>query len=394
MSEGKHAMHAAEGPMRVAADQELVRVRRKRKGSKHYRPLLLGTLAVLSLFVIVIAGVALWGMTLQRSMSIDEGERESLQDALAQAADPVTGTSSAPARPESSAFYALLVGSDERDGLYGARGDVLVLVRVDLDNSVIHLVSIPRDTMVTIPGVIGTQKINASYHLGDGGAARAVRTISEFAGVPISHYAEVDFVGVQQVVDSLGGVWVDVPEAVTTNSGAYFPAGDQLLDGQRALMLARERYHVTGGDFGRASMQRQIIAAIIRQILQSSPAEVPGLVTKLAEAVSTDYSVPELIQLAMDASGTTPTIYSCVCPSYAIDINGVSYVAPMFDRWQDMMRRVDAGLDPNDTSQEIPEPQASDTTLGAAPNSPAEHDYQGLLEDHPFTTDLVTDQGI
>ncbi|MBR3385547.1 MAG: LCP family protein, partial [Atopobiaceae bacterium] len=119
-------------------------------------------------------------------MSIDEGERESLQDALAQAADPVTGTSSAPARPESSAFYALLVGSDERDGLYGARGDVLVLVRVDLDNSVIHLVSIPRDTMVTIPGVIGTQKINASYHLGDGGAARAVRTISEFTGVPIS----------------------------------------------------------------------------------------------------------------------------------------------------------------------------------------------------------------
>ena len=96
----------------------------------------------------------------------------------------------------------------EGDG--ASRADVTMLCRIDPDIATVDLVSIPRDTMVEIDGY-GTQKINAAYSFG--GAAGAVETVSQFAGVDISHYAEVHFEELESVVDELGGIWVNVPEA-------------------------------------------------------------------------------------------------------------------------------------------------------------------------------------
>ncbi|MBM6893274.1 LCP family protein, partial [Enorma massiliensis] len=98
--------------------------------------------------------------------------------------------------------------------------------------------------------------------------AMAVRAVSEFAGVPISHFVSVHFEELEEIVDMLGGVWVDVPESFSAgNGGMSFKAGNQLLTGEQALAYARERYHVSGGDFGRAQAQRQIVEAVIRQVL-------------------------------------------------------------------------------------------------------------------------------
>ena len=73
------------------------------------------------------------------------------------------------------------------------------------------MVSIYRDTMVELPGY-GKQKINAAYAFG--GPSLAVKTVSKLAGVPIHHYAEIDFNGFEDVVNALGGVEVDVPMAI------------------------------------------------------------------------------------------------------------------------------------------------------------------------------------
>ncbi|CDD78428.1 cell envelope-related function transcriptional attenuator common domain protein [Cryptobacterium sp. CAG:338] len=98
-----------------------------------------------------------------------------------------------------------------------------ILARVDPKEKEVTLISIPRDTQVDIPGH-GTQKINAAYAFG--GASLAVDTVSELAGVPISHYAEIDFDGFKAVVDALGGIEVDVPMEINDDmAGGHVDAG-------------------------------------------------------------------------------------------------------------------------------------------------------------------------
>lgn len=206
--------------------------------------------------------------------------------------------------------------------------------------------------MIEIEGH-GTQKINAAYAFG--GPSEAVKTLSTFAGVPITHYVEVHFEELKDVVNELGGIQVNVPEGFYSDtSGLTIDAGEQTLDGDQALAFARERHAVSGGDFSRAQAQRMIIEAIVKKVLAASPTEIPGTVESLARCVTTDYSVTDLVSLALTFKDKGLTMYSAACPSYTLNQDGISYVGTQYKEWQDMMRRVDAGLDPADTSVEIP----------------------------------------
>ena len=281
-----------------------------------------------------------------------------------------------------------IFGSDARKGETASRSDVTMLARIDPDKGVVDLVSVPRDTMIEIEGH-GTQKINAAYAFG--GPSEAVKTLSTFAGVPITHYVEVHFEELKDVVNELGGIQVNVPEGFYSDtSGLTIDAGEQTLDGDQALAFARERHAVSGGDFSRAQAQRMIIEAIVKKVLAASPTEIPGTVESLARCVTTDYSVTDLVSLALTFKDKGLTMYSAACPSYTLNQDGISYVGTQYKEWQDMMRRVDAGLDPADASVEIPEPQASDTELGAATNARSPQDYEGLLEGAMTTDDVKT----
>ena len=354
---------------------------RRVKKKKSKLPKILITVFAVLFVLVVCAGIALalWVNSLNESMGFeDEAQKQELMRVLAPSNDGQNAQ-------ESSAFYMLILGSDAREGDGASRADVTMLCRIDPDTATVDLVSIPRDTMVEIDGY-GTQKINAAYSFG--GAAGAVETVSQFAGVDISHYAEVHFEELESVVDELGGIWVNVPEAFQAGN-ISFDAGEQKLNGEQALAFARERHNVSGGDFGRAQAQRIIVQAIIKQVLNTPPAELPSIVGKLASSVSTDYSVTDLVSLAQTFQGKSLVMYSAVCPSYSLSRDGVSYVATMFDEWRAMMQRVDAGLDPSDTEASIPEPQAEDERLGAASNSPAPRHYAGLAENAGLTTDDV-----
>lgn len=257
-----------------AGGEELRRVKKKKHKALKYVGIGCGSL--LALVVVFVAIFAVWFGMLGSSMSIkDDAERQELEEELT------------PVNSASDPFYVLILGSDARESDSGSRSDVIMLARVDPSVGSVSLVSIPRDTMVTING--STQKINAAY--AHGGSAMAVRAVSEFAGVPISHFVSVHFEELEEIVDMLGGVWVDVPESFSAGGGMRFEAGNQLLNGQQALAYARERYHVSGGDFGRAQAQRQIVEAVIRQVLASSPVELPGLIGQLANCITTDLSV-------------------------------------------------------------------------------------------------------
>ncbi|MEV7346813.1 LCP family protein [Streptomyces sp. NPDC093544] len=176
----------------------------------------------------------------------------------------------------------LLIGSDSRSELTPEQRKELHVGNDDVQNTdtimLLHygksgpyLVSLPRDSYVDIPGH-GKNKINAAYALG--GAKLLTRTVEQATGLNLDHYAEVNFLGFVDVVDSLDGVTICVAKGGLhdTKSGADFDAGCQRMNGTQALAYVRARYSDPLGDLGRVKRQRQLVSAVADKAL--SPAVV------------------------------------------------------------------------------------------------------------------------
>ena len=261
-------------------------------------------------------------------------------------------------------FYMLLLGVDqdeERTEEWGAdqsnyRTDSIILARIDPPNKKVTLISIPRDTMVDM-GEHGTQKINAAYSFG--GAAYMVEQVSKLAGVNISHYAELNFEEFTSIVDTLGGVEVTLPVAVSDMEYADIdlPAGTQTLNGAEALGLCRSRHAYDaygGGDFYRSANQRMVIAAIIKKVLAQPASSLPGIVTAMADSVVTDLSVDQIVglALAMKDLNTDNDIYAGQLPTVSEYTDDVWYEEIDNVSWAKMMSRVKAGKPPYENDDE------------------------------------------
>lgn len=318
-------------------DSDLVRVRKKRKKHGKAKKVLLIVLAVIvALCVAVGAAAALYMNSISDSMKMDSQQQSELDTVLSES------TVQEP-------YYVLLLGSDARANDTASRSDTIILARIDANVGKATLVSIPRDTKVEIEGH-GTQKINAAYAFG--GPAGAVEAVENMSGVEISHYAEIHFDELEKAVDQLGGIWVDIPESNdqtgASNTGVELNAGMQRLNGEQALTFARERYGYNEGDFQRAENQRIIVQAIADTVLSLPPTELPGAVQSLANCISTDYSLDELVNLAQTFQQAEHYyFYSAMVPSTTKTIDGVSYTITLEDEWADMMQMVDTGQDPS-----------------------------------------------
>ncbi|WP_278980615.1 LCP family protein, partial [Adlercreutzia equolifaciens] len=220
---------AAGGSQSFAATDSLARAKAARKKSRG-KKIALGIAAAL---VVVLAGA---GTALALYLN---GINATIQGGLDDAEFKELGEQLAPAKADGS-YYVGIFGSDARKGETASRSDVTMLARIDPEAGVVDLISVPRDTMIDIEGH-GTQKINAAYAFG--GPSEAVKTLSTFAGVPITHYVEVHFEELKDVVNELGGIQVNVPESFYSDtSGISLEAGEQTLDGDQALAFARERH--------------------------------------------------------------------------------------------------------------------------------------------------------
>lgn len=319
------------------ADPDLVRVRKKRKKHGKAKKVLLIVLAVIVVLCVAVgAAAALYMNSISDSMKMDSQQQSELDTVLSES------TAQEP-------YYVLLLGSDARENDTASRSDTIILVRIDANVGKATLVSTPRDTKVEIEGH-GTQKINAAYAFG--GPAGAVEAVEKMSGVEISHYAEIHFDELEKAVDQLGGIWVDIPESNdqtgASNTGVELNAGMQRLNGEQALAFARERYGYNEGDFQRAENQRIIVQAIADTVLSLPPTELPGAVQSLANCISTDYSLDELVNLAQTFQQAEHYyFYSAMVPSTTKTIDGVSYTITLEDEWADMMQMVDTGQDPS-----------------------------------------------
>lgn len=227
-------------------------------------------------------------------------------------------------------FTVLLLGSDARadDPDMGARTDTIILVRVDPTINRISMVSIPRDTRIEIEGQ-GFQKFNAAYTFG--GPSGTIAAVKELTGVDIDHYAEINFEGLVGLVDAIGGIDVVVDEEIDDeDAGGHIDAGEQHLDGEHALILARSRAYVDG-DYSRQANQRKVIMAIINKGLTAPATELSGLIKASTKFLKTDKGIDfdfiyDLADQIRHNNDYPVEIFTATVPSSTATIDEVSWV--------------------------------------------------------------------
>ena len=236
-------------------------------------------------------------------------------------------------------YNVLLIGSDSRVGetaaeaqqfgnqtnAGGQRSDTIKIIRVDPATGTASSLSIPRDTYVTVSGMpansqlAGDNKINAAF---GAGPDALIQTIESTFGIPISHYIVINFFGLQDAVNALGGISMDFPYPVRdrdcstgvcyNNSGLNIPtAGCQVLNGQQALALSRSRYYQyddngqwisdPSSDIGRIQRQNLIIDAALDKAKSTyNPFRINTLLTSVVHDFSKDnaLSANDLFSLA------------------------------------------------------------------------------------------------
>jgi len=171
------------------------------------------------------------------------------------------------------------------------------------------VLSIPRDLWVFIPGY-GEGRINTAYFYGElsggQGPALAKETVESNLGIPIDYYLRLDFEGFKEIVDTLGGVTIDVEAPIRDdmfpddNYGyrtIYIPAGRQEMDGEMLLQYVRTRHG--GNDFERMRRQQQALRALAQRALDLDLLpRLPALINTALDAISTDIQPLEILALA------------------------------------------------------------------------------------------------
>lgn len=212
----------------------------------------------------------------------------------------------------------LLVGIDLRCDEEGpTHTDSMMVVTMDPVARTAAALSLPRDLWVEIPG-FGVDRINQAYFKGTaydypgGGAALAVETVEATLGVPIDYYAAVNFEAFTEFVDLIGGITVDVPEAIDDPDYPdscygfdpfHIEPGERKLNGEQALKYARTRA-TAGGDVDRAGRQQQVVLAVREKVINLNMAprllvQAPQLWQSFQKNVRTNLTLDEAAQLAL-----------------------------------------------------------------------------------------------
>ena len=168
------------------------------------------------------------------------------------------------------------------EGVSGQRSDVMMLVHVSDDNESVYITSFPRDLYVDIPGH-GKDRINAA--LAFGGVGLAVTTVENYVGVPIDHVALIDFDGIEGLVDTLGGVDVQVPLSFSAG-GHQFTEGVQTMNGEQALTFVRQRKQFADGDFQRNRNQQAVLKGIADKLISSETLSDPRKLADTIDSIS------------------------------------------------------------------------------------------------------------
>jgi LCP family protein required for cell wall assembly len=220
--------------------------------------------------------------------------------------------------------------------------DSVMVVHTDPSRHRIVYLSIPRDLRVDVPGH-GYDRINVAYQIG--GAALSIKTVSAYTGLPVNHVLVVDFGEFRQLIDALGGIDVNVPKPILSNSfdcpysasrcaswpGYRFRKGMQHMSGRRALIYSRIRENKldpSETDISRGARQQQIVQAVLSKITGlTTMLQLPWLGKDILKPIATDLSAGELMQLGWVKLRASHTLH-CRLGGDPQTIGGASELVP------------------------------------------------------------------
>lgn len=231
---------------------------------------------------------------------------------------------------KSRRLNVLLMGSD------GGRSDTMMLVSFDPERKLLDIVSVPRDTYNKLPGHegLGSEKINAVYGFkgAEGGPEGVARQIEKLLQVPVHYYVNVDYQGVREVVDILGGIDVDVPVRMLYDDPYAEPplhidlkAGNQTLDGDEAIQFLRWRKNNGGeqqGDLQRIERQHAFVKTAMKKAVSL---KLPQVIKASFKNLKTDMTVDKMLIHAVAAVGMDMSkLQSYMIPGEVSMVNNLS----------------------------------------------------------------------
>lgn len=249
--------------------------------------MLKNTLAPIAIMLaaLIVAGLV-WGLTINKENT--KNENGTVEDAL-----PSVSTEKVYERP----FCVLIVGRDKVSALT----DVIMLASLDRASKKAFVLQIPRDTYVNYGG--NYFKINGALNaLGEEGMCAL---LEETMGIEIDGYISLELDGFRALVDTLGGVEMNIEENLRysdpyQNLYIDIPAGRQTLDGRQAEMLVRYRSGYARGDLDRLDMQKRFLAAFFIQLKEKiTPLNVYSVASCVIPYMKTDIKAGELVSLGL-----------------------------------------------------------------------------------------------
>lgn len=249
---------------------------------------------------------------LPESEVFDSSEFPPQEEPAGQVWGPLGDTEPLPRWESNDRINVLILGLDKRQCESPPwRSDTMIVATLDPQTKTAGLLSIPRDLWVDIPG-FKPNRINTAHFAGDaykypgGGPALAKKTVERNLGIPIHYYVRIDFQGARKIIDTLGGVTIDVekpimddryPDDTCGTISINIPTGVQHMDGERALQYARSRHG--SSDFSRARRQQKLLFAMRDKALSLNLLpKLPQLLITMGDTVDTDLSPREILALA------------------------------------------------------------------------------------------------
>lgn len=245
-------------------------------------------------------------------------------------------------KPDENIMFVMM-GVDAKDDetAYGQRTDTIMICKYFNNTKKLAIMSIPRDTLINIPGH-GREKINHAHAYG--GPELTLKTINEGFDLDIEYYVRIDYDVVKDVVDAVNGVEVDVPMDMQYEDPYADPPlkidikkGLQVLDGKQSLEFLRFRSGYVEQDLGRIKAQQAFIKSLLEKA--KNPIyllKAPLILKSTSENISTNIAVTKILSYVTAIAGmSSENMQVSTLPVEPIDIDGVSYVKVISDEVDD-----------------------------------------------------------
>lgn len=304
-------------------------------------------IAFIIFVVLCTPGLAIFGKVSEIKLGGADGESVVLEEAL-----PSIVNENSPffeAFKDKKRVNILLLGVN--DGLT----DTIMLTSFDMEAKHLDIISVPRDTYYHRKGYNGEaeNKLNAAYR---GDPVNTAKAVSELLlGMPINYYAIVDYKGIENIVEAMGGVPMDIPFDLKYKDPydkpplvINIPKGHQILDGKHAVQFLRYRHGYTEGDIGRVKAHQQFVKSAFKQCLSF---KLPKIAATVYENVKTDITLGTATKLATNATGISAGDIETYLLPGTPQSAAPWYVVPDAEKTGEMLKQI-YSIKPDTTSGE------------------------------------------